>query len=84
MVGGGALLTGLIERIESSIHLPVAIGKITLGNKGISNASVFASAIGLAQEGFNQDTLVKYSTDSNNGAVKSFLNRVKELYQEYF
>lgn len=86
MVGGGALLPGLIERIEKSSNLPAKMGRVSLTLDKIHHAAKFASAIGLAQIGVTKSN--SFAANSNNGHPANWrafvANRVKELYQEYF
>jgi cell division protein FtsA len=80
MVGGCSLLSGLLEKIEMTTNLHVALGRVNLGHKNLNNAAIFSAAVGLAQLG-------AFSTSSVNGhssKAKNLLNRMKELYQEYF
>ncbi len=80
VVGGGALLPGLMERIEARLRMPVRMGT----TKGLNNAALFSSAIGLAQLGYmnNLQQTVDFKTP---GEVKhKLIERVRELCQEYF
>jgi len=83
--GGGALLPGLIECIGQATNLNVQLGKIHLAlHKNIGNAASFASVIGLAH--FGMEKMVNKKAPSNGEAnwTKNVLNRVVELYNEYF
>jgi cell division protein FtsA len=84
MIGGGSLLPGLSERIEQTTGLVVKVGHIQrmLKREGLSVRH--AVAIGLAQEGYYQ---LKGRHSLSNGRhhwSRRLVNRVKELYQEYF
>lgn len=80
VVGGGALLPGLIERIEGRLNVPVSMGS----TKGLNHAALFAGAIGLGQMGYTKnlkETIdLKTPLDWKNKAFE----RLRELCQEYF
>jgi cell division protein FtsA len=85
MVGGGALLPGLIERIEATSNLPAKMGRVALTQDKIHHASKFASAIGLAQIGINKSKTFTSGSNGHPTNWRTFVaSRVKELYQEYF
>jgi len=81
MVGGTALLPGLIERIEQRTNLTVTLG---IATKGLQNPSIFAGAIGLAQMEYlnKKDKAVNIKTAKN--LFKRFYNKFEEVCQEYF
>jgi cell division protein FtsA len=81
IVGGTALLPGLIERIEQRSNLTVSLGVAT---KGLQNPSIFAGAIGLAQMDYFQkkDKVVNITTTKN--LLKRLYGKFEELCQEYF
>jgi cell division protein FtsA len=80
MAGGGSLLPGLMERIESRMKMPVSMGV----SKGLNNAALFAGAIGLGQLSYVRN--LKETVDLKTpGEIKlKFVERVRELCQEYF
>lgn len=84
MIGGGALLTGLIERIGQAANRPAQLAKMNIAfTKGAVNAAVFSAAVGLAKSGFKQS--VRYALTSSNGHWgRNLVNRLRELYHEYF
>jgi cell division protein FtsA len=84
MVGGTSLLTGLIERIESGTHFPVSMGKISVSGRTIGSAALFASAIGLASEGFSEEYKRKILSNGRGTRVRGLVDKIKDLYQEYF
>jgi len=84
MVGGGSLLSGLLERIEAETNLPVKLGKIKVGKRSLTNAAKFSSAMGLAQLGLMQATRRKFPFRADSSWTKYMTNRIKEFYQEYF
>lgn len=85
VIGGGALLPGLIERIGGALNFSVRLGKFNISmKKKLSNSAIFSSVVGLAQCRFRQS--FGYSVSSNGHAhwAKMFTNKFLELYQEYF
>lgn len=82
--GGASLLTGLIEYIERETKLSVDIGKVLTEKKFLGHSAVYAGSIGLAQQQ-GQVYQANFSTSVKRYSPGiSFLNRVKELYHEYF
>lgn len=81
IVGGGAFLPGLVERIEANLNLPAKVGAMT---KGLQNSAKYSSAIGLAQLGFTESIGYSLATNSTRRWQDSFATKIKELYQEYF
>lgn len=84
MIGGGALLPGLPECIEQRIGLPVKIGMIEISSRRLHNASKFAAAVGLASSGFNKIQGVKVSSDAQARGAARLVQKIKEIYLEYF
>lgn len=84
MIGGGALLTGIIERVSQDLNLSVRMGKMNLTQKNICNAAVFSSAVGLAFCGFKRTLKFSHSLQEQMNWRKLLANRIKELYEEYF
>ena len=84
MIGGGALLPGLIERVEKALGIHVSMGKPNMDTTAFNNASVFTAAIGLAQAGLNTSLPHIFSVNASRGWLGNFSNRIKELYEEYF
>lgn len=80
MIGGGALMPGLMERIETRLKMPVSLGV----TKGLNNAALYAGAIGLAQLSYlknKKESLdIKMPVDLKN----RMFERVRELCQDYF
>ena len=84
LIGGGALLPGLIEKISDATGLSSRIGKNNVNSKTRkSNSILFSSVIGLAEQGFvrriAQNTRITQKT-----TLYSMLDKFKEFYQEYF
>ncbi len=85
VIGGGALLPGLIERIGEDVDVPVKLGQMNLSvHKTLSHTALFSSVVGLAQSGFKKSFRYSLSSNGHQHWTKHFTNRVKELYQEYF
>lgn len=84
VIGGGALLPGLIERIDKEVIQPVQLGKAdSLLQKNISHGSIFINAISLAVQGV-ENQFGKETSSSDDNWVQLFVNKVREIYQEYF
>jgi cell division protein FtsA len=85
MVGGGALLTGLIERIGQDLNLSVKLGKINImSQKNLCNAAIFASSVGSAFCGYKRSLKFSHNLQEQMNWRKLLANRIKELYEEYF
>jgi len=84
ITGGSALLSGLLERIELELNLPVRVGRIKNVNFASSKMPLYATTIGLIRYGIDASTnrVSKFLSDKN--FFFRFLNKVKEVYQEYF
>lgn len=83
MIGGGSLLTGLIERLSQATRHPARLAKMNVASaRSPGNAALFAGVVGLAKSGFKQSLRYALSPDGHWRA--NFLNRFKELYHEYF
>lgn len=80
MAGGGALLPGLMERIEARLSMPVGMG----ATKGLNNAALFAGAIGLAQMGYVRHARASIDLRTPLDWKNKFVDSVRELCQEYF
>src|SRR6185503_6095834 len=86
LIGGGALLPGLIESIGESTSLHVQLGKMqNEAHKQIGNAALFSTVVGLAHSAY-QKTLSKKSSENgqSDNWARNMVNRVVELYNEYF
>ena len=84
MVGGGALLSGLIEHIEKNTNLPVKLGKVNMDTAAVSGASIFTAAVGLAQAGLTRSFDRPISVHAPKHWIAGISNRMRELYEEYF
>lgn len=81
MVGGAALLPGLIERIEERTNLPVVMGATT---NGLNNAVVYAGSIGLAQMHYLKQQENIFDIRRAKNFKEGVINAFKEVAQEYF
>lgn len=80
MTGGGALLPGLMERIERRLKIPVRMGT----TKGLNQAALFSASIGLAQMGYLKNIRETVDLKTPGNLKIKITERVKELCQEYF
>ncbi len=81
MTGGGALLTGAMERIEERINTTVRMGAAT---PGLNNASVYAASIGLGRMHYLKKKEEAIAIKTPVQIKDRIVNSVKELCQEYF
>ncbi|MBF0504714.1 MAG: cell division protein FtsA [Candidatus Omnitrophica bacterium] len=81
MVGGGALLPGLIERIEERVNAPVRMGVAT---QGLNNAALYAASIGLGRMHYLKKTQESIGVKTPQNIKDKILISIKELCQEYF
>ncbi|OGX24805.1 MAG: cell division protein FtsA [Omnitrophica WOR_2 bacterium RIFCSPHIGHO2_01_FULL_48_9] len=84
LIGGGAVLPGLLERLEESINFPVAAGKMKATNNSPHSVAVYSPAVGLAQLGAHNSFATGLPTNGQLADRNPFINKVKEFYQEYF
>jgi len=84
IVGGGSLLSGLIERIEKATGSQVEVGKADVRNVTLRNASVFTAALGLAQGSLRSSAGHFVSSDGSTNWMRGISGRIRELYEEYF
>lgn len=82
--GGGALLPGLAEHIETVTKLPVKMGNINIAVKRLHNAAKYAAAIGLAQRLVKEPAEEAASSPPSKNFVQHLANKAKEIYLEYF
>ncbi len=84
MVGGAASFSGLLERVEGALEMPVHMGKINISNLVGNKLNAFASVIGLAKLGFTKTLSYSILNRANSQSIETLPNRVKNLLQEYF
>ena len=81
MVGGGALLPGVIERVEERLNTSVRMGAAT---PGLNNSAVYAAAIGLGRMHYLKKKQETIGIKTPLNFKDKIVNSVKELCQEYF
>ncbi len=84
MCGGGSFLPGLPERIAKSVTLPVKMGKVNITVKRLRNAAKYSSAVGLAKQGWQEAFGLGAHSNGHTDRAAGIVNKVRELYQEYF
>lgn len=86
VMGGGAFLSGFIERLSQEMKYPVHMAKLkTLSPKQIAaGTALFSSAAGLANYAYKKGLRHVFSSNTHRHWADKFTNRVKELYEEYF
>ncbi len=85
VIGGGALLSGMIELIEQATKKPVRIGKtLSAAKMRKHHSAVFMSAIGVAHYGIEQNLQKMQGVRDNTAWSKHLFSKAKELYWEYF
>lgn len=85
VIGGGGLLSGLIERIEQDLQQSVKFGQLNLPlRRNLNYTALFSSVVGLARGGYKKTLRHSLSAGSRHHWAKQFSNRIKELYHEYF
>ena len=85
VVGGGALLPGLIEKIGLVAGVPIRLGKFNFSFKReLVQEILYLSAIGLAYQGYRSNYPYRALINGQHPWYQDFLRRGKELYEEYF
>ncbi len=84
MGGGGALLPGLPERVAKSTNLPVRMGKVNIEVRRLRNAARYFSAVGLARRGWQEAFGLTSHPNGHDRKTSYIVNKIRELYQEYF
>ena len=84
ITGGTALLPGLLEKIESELGIPVRLGRIKNVNFPATKMPLYATAIGLIHYGIDKSINKHFKLSTDKNLFFRFLDRVKEVYQEYF
>jgi cell division protein FtsA len=80
MIGGAALLPGLMECIERRLNMPVSMGS----TKGLNQAALFAGAIGLAQLSCIKSAQEAIDLKTPRSLKNKIIEGVREVFQEYF
>lgn len=85
MIGGGALLPGLIERIAQQTNMEVRLGKIHVNaKKQFGSSALFSPVVGLAQNGYKKTLSYSISPNGHTHWAQFVADKVREMYQEYF
>ncbi len=81
MVGGGALLPGVLERIEERVNTTVRMG---LSTPGLQHSAVYAASIGLGRMHYLKKKQDAIGFKTPLSLKDKIINSVRELCQEYF
>ncbi len=84
VTGGSCLLPGLLEEIEKRLRIPVRLAKVKIEISRLSKPTIYAAAVGAAQLAANKRSAKILSPSHQLSFLQRFLERSKELYQEYF
>ena len=82
VVGGGALVPGVIERIGEETHMPVRLGYMT--HAAIKSPALFAAAVGLARLDVLKNLPQQETSNEVKGRWALINHKLKEIYNEYF
>ena len=81
MVGGGAILSGVLERVEADLGMPVMIGRSILG---LNNASSYCVCTSVAELAYKGSARYMFDTRSAKDWWSTLLQKMEELCSEYF
>ena len=84
LVGGNALLPGLPEKMEKALGLPVKLGDIDIVSKRLQNAAKYAAAVGMAIAASSGTPDVPFPPPGEVKKPLGIIQKITELYQEYF
>ncbi len=85
VVGGGAALNGLIERIAQATNTTVKLGNIHIqAQENFGNGLLYSPVVGVAVCGYKKSIKDNLFYSAHNGWKKDILNKMMEIYQEYF
>ncbi|VAX36036.1 hypothetical protein MNBD_UNCLBAC01-104 [hydrothermal vent metagenome] len=86
MTGGGALLPGLIDRLDQHMPFSVQLGKIKRGvPQEIQDVALFVPVAGVAYYGLRKNMFgVESVTNQSAHWFKRSMHYVGDLYEEYF
>ncbi len=82
--GGSCLLPGFIEYIEERFPFEVRLGKVNIELNRLNRPAVYAAAVGLAQAACRDSDVIGGGGSNKLALSRKILERVQELYQEYF
>ena len=81
VVGGGALLSGLMERIEHDTRMPVALGR---NISGLNTAAIYCVSTSLAEMGYKGTFRYKIDSQKPSDWLSALRAKAQELSNEYF
>ena len=81
VIGGGALVPGVIERIGEETRLPVRLGHY---HASLKSPALYACAVGLAQLEIMANSHYHNPAYEVNGRWALINHKLKEIYNEYF
>jgi len=85
MIGGGSLLSGLIEKVHVDVGLPVKLCKLNIKSEiNFGTSSIFSASVGLARSGFRKTFGYTVSSNGQSDWGRRIVNRIRDIYQEYF
>jgi cell division protein FtsA len=81
VAGGGALLTGLMEMMETELKMPVVMAR---NIQGLNNASLYVVATSLAEAGYKGSLRYVFDTRKPKDWFDVLRSKAQELCNEYF
>ncbi|MBF0387769.1 MAG: cell division protein FtsA [Candidatus Omnitrophica bacterium] len=81
MAGGGALMPGLMEYVEASLGLPVAMARSI---PGLTPALLYAVSTSLAEMGYKGSMRYVFDTRKPSDWRDALVSRFREMCNEYF
>ena len=85
VIGGGSLLSGLMERLGQEMKLPISMAQMNgAAKKGVESAALFCPSFGLAQSIFKRSSDYLISSNSQTPWAKRLMSKLADVYQEYF
>ena len=81
VVGGGALLAGLMERVEAQTRMPVTLGR---NIPGLNNAAVYCVSTSLAEAGYKNTFRYRLDAQKPKDWWAAILAKAEEISNEYF
>ncbi|MCA9401702.1 MAG: cell division protein FtsA [Candidatus Omnitrophica bacterium] len=84
MSGSASLLSGLIERINTKVNMPIELVRVSQnGEQGLANPPLFAGALGVACYR-EKNALEDANKHKHQPWTKQVVERISDLYHEYF
>ncbi len=81
VAGGGALMTGLMEMMESELKMSVVMAR---NIQGLNNAALYATSTSLAEAGYKGSLRYIFDTRKPKDWCDAFGSKLQELSNEYF